>query len=123
MEKLLAHIITEESSFSVKIKWKRITIIINVTYFNIEYQKEKKRRKNLGLENWIEMEWPLYTESESDFGAELKWRDNSNCHVAGRDTYITPSILRDCYNGKEGQGPVYSLLPQPHSKREVNSTK
>lgn len=71
------------------------------------------------------MEWPLYTESKSDFEAELKWRDNSNCHVAvgRRYTYITPSILRDCYNGKEGQGPVYSLLPQPHSKGEVNSTK
>jgi nitric oxide synthase oxygenase domain/subunit len=39
------------------------------------------------------MEWPLYTESESDFGAELKWRDNSNCHVAvGRYIYNTFNI-------------------------------
>jgi len=93
-----------------------MTVNINNKCYILQHWIPEKR-KNLGLENWIEMEWPLYTESESDFGAELKWRDNSNCHVAGRerDTYITPSILRDCYNG-EGQGPVYSLLPQPRSK-------
>lgn len=34
---------------------------------------------------------------ESDFGAELKGRDNnSNCQVTRRDTHS----VRDCYNGE-----------------------
>ena len=39
------------------------------------------------------MEWPLYTEPESEFVAELKRRDNLKGDTA-------PSILRDSYNGE-----------------------
>jgi hypothetical protein len=54
------------------------------------------------------MKWPIYTESESDFIAELKWLDNSNCTLQGD----RPSIFRDRYYGEGPPLPAPSLTAE-----------